>query len=90
MRRIVQLLEARPDHRLSRAELETVLVKGDEGFYSSNVLRSIRALAREHRVSFRDARHKADAVVSLPRKVQAVPESTLDALLAELNEEAGS
>ena len=82
-RRILALLKGAPERRLSRAALEEVLVAG-EAYNPSNVLRSIRQLERVHRVIFQDERHKADAVVYLPREVAPVSESKLAELLAEL------
>ena len=82
-RRILELLEQSPERRMSREELEDVLV-GIEGFDPSNVLRAIKGLARKRLVGFRDRRHKKDSVVSLPRKVSIFPEEKLTELLAEI------
>lgn len=82
-RRILELLETAPDRKKSREELHQMLV-GNEGFDPSNVLRAIRGLARKRRVNFTDQRHKVDSFVQLPSKVEPVPESKVDELLAEI------
>jgi hypothetical protein len=81
-RRILELLEQSPERRMSRKELDVVLV-GIEGFDPSNVLRAIKGLARKHRVGFDDRRHKKDSVVSLPRKVSVITDEELFELLAQ-------
>ena len=85
-RRILELLEQAPERKMSREELEGVLVEV-EGFDPSNVLRAIKGLARQHRVSFTDRRHKGDSMVSLPRKVWRISDDELSALLAKIGSE---
>jgi CBS domain containing-hemolysin-like protein len=82
-RRIIELLKGAPERRLSRAALEEVLVAG-EGYDASNVLRSIRRLERVHHVIVKDERHKAEAVVCLPREVEHLTDDELADLLAEI------
>lgn len=82
-RRVIELLENAPGRQLSRAVLEEVLVAA-EGYDASNLLRSLRRLERAHLVSFRDERHKRDAIVCLPREVEPVSEGNLFKLLAKL------
>lgn len=82
-RRIVDLLEGSTERRLSRVELDAVLVE-EEGYDPSNVLRAVRGLARDRRVFFQDAHRKRDSFVKLPRKVEPLPASKVDALLAEM------
>lgn len=81
-RRILELLEQSPERKMSREELEGVLV-GIEGFDSSNVLRAIKGLARKHRVGFTDRPHKKDSLVSLPREVSIITDEELFELLAK-------
>ena len=57
-RRIMDELTKSPSRTITRLDLDAVLVEG-EGYDASNVLRSIRALTREHLVTFIDHRHKA-------------------------------
>jgi hypothetical protein len=82
-RRILELLEQSPERRMSRKELDVVLV-GIEGFEASNVLRAIKGLARKYHVGFQDRPHKKDSVVSLPRKVSVFTEEELSELLATI------
>ena len=81
-RRILELLEQSPERRMSREELDGVLV-GTEGFDPPNVLRAIKGLARKHRVGFEDRRHKSESMVSLPREVRHIPEKDLFEMLAK-------
>lgn len=85
-RRLLELLEAAPDRRLNREQLELVLVEG-EGHYASNVLRAIRGLARKHHVGFTDRRRKEDSLVSLPREVEWFTEDEVFLLLSEIGGE---
>lgn len=82
-RRIIELLENAPERRLSRLELEEVLV-AEEGYDPSNTLRSLRRLHRARLVGLLDARHKRDAMVCLPRRVEPVSEARVSELLAGL------
>jgi len=87
-RRLVQLLEQSPQRKMNREELDSVLVDG-EGFDPSNVRRAILGLARKHRVSFADRRHKKDSVVALPREVRRINEDDLLGLLEEIANRGG-
>lgn len=81
-RRIIELLENAPRRILSRLELENALVA--EGYDPSNVLRSLRRLHRARLVSLGDARHKHEALVCLPRKVEPLTDNEVSELLAGL------
>jgi hypothetical protein len=81
-RRIVDLVAASAERRLSRTQLEAVLVH-QEGFTESNVLRAIRALARDWHIGFSDTRRKNESFVSLPPKPKPLSEDEIFALLAE-------
>lgn len=82
-RRVLHLLETAPEHNMNREQLDQVLVE-TEKYDASNVLRSIKSLARKHLVAFTDQRHKKDSTVSLPRKVKHLTDDELADLLAEL------
>ena len=82
-RRILALLEQSPERKGDREALDRVLVDG-EGFDPSNVRRAILGLARTHRVSFADRRHKKDSVVALPSEVRRINEDDLLGLLEEI------
>jgi hypothetical protein len=88
MRRILQVLKTTPGRRLDRVDLERLLVEG-EGYDSSNLLRSIRALSRRHLVGFADRSSKKDSLVSLPREVQRITDDEIVALLAEIRNKGG-
>jgi hypothetical protein len=85
-RRILELLQQSQGRKMSREELEGVLVEV-EGFDPSNVLRAIKGLARKHRVGFTDRRDKGDSLVSLPRKARLISDDELSALLAKIGSE---
>lgn len=82
-RRILELLEQSPERKGNREELERVLVDA-EGYDPSNVLRALKGLARRHRVSFQDRRHKKESVVALPRKVEYITDDEIFNLLAKI------
>ena len=81
--RIVQLLEESPARRANRAELEEVLVKA-EGFDESNVLRSIKSLARRRYVIFEDGHRKESSYVKLLPKREPISEDWLFEVLAQI------
>ncbi len=81
-RRVVEVLEKSPARRANRAELEVILV-GLEGFDQSNLLRSIKSLARQRHVIFEDGHRKESSFLSLPPKREPLPESMVFELLAE-------
>src|ERR671920_175256 len=87
-RRILALLEQSPERKGDREALDRVLVDG-EGFDPSNVRRAILGLARKHRVSFTDRRHKKDSVISLPREVRRINEDDLLDLFEEIANRGG-
>ena len=87
-KRILELLEQSPEHKENREELDRVLANG-EGFDPSNIRRAIVSLARKHRVSFADRRHKKDSVVALPREVGRITEDDLFGLLEEIENRGG-
>ncbi len=86
-RRVLERLEATPERKRNRVELDRVLVD-EEGFDESNVLRAIRGLAREHRVAFEDRRRKEDSIVALPPEVEPLPEAKVMELLTETGGDA--
>ncbi len=81
-RRLLELLEAAPERRLNREDLDAVLVE-IEGFSPSNVLRAIRGLVRIRRIGFADRRHKKDSIASLPHEVRQLPDDEIYRLLSE-------
>ena len=83
MRRVLELLDAAPERKMSREQLDEVLVE-TEGSDACNVLRSIKGLARKHLVAFADRRRKKDSMVCLPRKVARVTDAELADLLAQI------
>ena len=82
-RRVVEVLEESPERRANRAELEKVLV-GSEGFDESNVLRSIKSLARRRYVIFEDAHRKENSFVRLLPKREPISEEWLFEVLAQI------
>ncbi len=82
-RRVVELLEESPDCRMNRAELEEVLV-GMESFDESNILRSIRSLARLRYVVYEDAHRKENSFVRLLPKREPISEDWLFEVLAQM------
>jgi hypothetical protein len=82
-RRILELLEQSPERKLSRKHLDEVLV-GLEGFDESNVLRSIKSLARRRYVIFEDGHRKENSYVRLLPKIEPMPESWIFEVLAQI------
>jgi hypothetical protein len=82
-RRVIALLEKSPERRANREELEEVLV-GSEGFDESNVLRSIKSLARRRYVIFEEAHRKENSFVRLLPKGEPIPESWVFEVLAQI------
>ena len=82
-RRVIEVLEKSPERRANREELEEVLV-GSEGFDESNVLRSIKSLARRRYVIFEDAHRKENSFVRLLPKREPISESWILEVLAEI------
>jgi hypothetical protein len=82
-RRVIEVLEKSPERTANRTELEEVLV-GSEGFDESNVLRSIKSLARRRYVIFEDAHRKENSFVQLLPKKEPISESWILEVLAEI------
>ena len=82
-RLVLQRLREAPDCRLSRRALEQTFVDG-AGYSSSNLLRSIRALQRVHRVRLYDCPDLTKAHVSLAQPAPVLSEEAISALLREL------
>jgi hypothetical protein len=87
-RRVMELLEAAPERKMNREQLDQALVETGE-FDASNLRRAILGLARKHRVGVADRRHKKDSVVTLPSEVRRITEDDLFDLLAEIAEKGG-
>ena len=81
--RIVQLLEESPERRASRTKLEEILVES-EGFDESNVLRSIKSLARRRYVIFEDGHRKENSLVRLLPKREPISESWVLEVLSQI------
>jgi len=77
------VLEKSPERRANRAELEEVLVEL-EGFDESNVLRSIRSLARRRFVIFEDGHCKENSFVRLLPRREPISEDWLFEVLAKI------
>jgi hypothetical protein len=84
-RRVIEVLEKSPERRANREELEEVLV-GSEGFDESNVLRSIKSLARRRYVIFEDAHRKENSFVRLLPKREPISESWILEVLAQIGD----
>ena len=84
-RKIVKLLEAQPDRRLSRRDIDAVLVEED-GHDPSNVRRALRGLRRVRRVGLDEGRSLDDSLVSLPSPPRPVSDDEVFALLAKVDE----
>jgi hypothetical protein len=84
-RRIVKLLEAQPDRRLNRREIDAVLV-GEEGHDPSNVRRALRGLRRTRRVGLYEGWSLDDSLVTLPSPPRPMSDDEVFALLAQINE----
>jgi hypothetical protein len=82
-RRVIEVLEKSPERRANREELEEVLV-GSEGFDESNVLRSIKSLARRRYVIFEDAHRKENSFVRLLPKREPISEDWLFEVLRQI------
>jgi hypothetical protein len=83
-RKIVKLLEAQPDRRLSRRDIDAVLVEED-GHDPSNVRRALRGLRRVRRVGLDEGRSLDDSLVSLPSPPRPVSDDEVFALLAKID-----
>ena len=82
-RRLIEVLEESPERRASRTKLEEILVES-EGFDKSNLLRSIKSLARRRYVIFEDAHRKANSFVRLLPKREPISESWILEVLAQI------
>ena len=83
--RVIEVLEKSPERTANRAELEKVLV-GLEGFDQSNVLRSIKSLARRRYVIFEDGHRKESSYVKLLPKREPIPESWILEVIAQIGD----
>lgn len=81
-RAILAQVEAAPAGKLTRRELEEVLV--EKGYSRSNVLRSTRALVRLRLLRLREGSSLETSVVSLPPPPEPVSDARLSDLLAEI------
>ena len=84
-RRILELLDQSPELKRSRKELDEVLVEV-EGFDESNVLRSIKSLARRRYVIFEDGHRKESSYVKLLPKREPIPESWILEVIAQIGD----
>jgi hypothetical protein len=84
-RKILELLEAQPDRRLNRHEIDAVLVV-EEGHDPSNVRRALRGLRRTRRVGLYEGRSLDDSLVTLPSPPMPMSDDEVFALLAQINE----
>lgn len=82
MRRVVEVLEGVPERKMSRKDLDEVLIP--EGFFPQNTLRALQSLSRRRLVSFNDACSKEECVVRLPRKVRRLSEAEIARMLREI------
>ena len=81
--KIVELLETQPERRLSRRDIDTVLVEG--GHHPSNVRRALRGLRRMRRIGLSEGRSLDDSFVSLPPPPRPVSDDEVFALLAKVD-----
>jgi hypothetical protein len=77
------VLEKSPERRTNRTELEEVLVRS-EGFDESNLLRSIKSLARRRYVIFEDGHRKENSFVRLLPKREPISEDWLFEVLRQI------
>jgi hypothetical protein len=85
MRRIVEIAEGAPEGKLSRKDLDEVLVA--EGYFPQNIPRAIRSLARKHLVSLKDGHSKETSVVRLPQKTRVFSEDEIAEIIREIGGE---
>jgi hypothetical protein len=84
-RRVLAVLEQSPERKMSRKQLDEVLV-GSEGFDESNVLRSIKSLARRRYVIFEDGHRKESSYAKLLPKREPISEDWLIEVLAQIGD----
>ena len=84
-RAILKRLQKSPEGRLSRLELAEHFVT-QEGHSSSNVLRSVRALERVHRLHLRDCHDLSKAYVWLAQPSEFLSEAVISEILREIGE----
>ena len=84
-RAVLKRLRETPEGRLSRLELTEHFVK-QGGHSSSNLLRAIRGLERDHHVYLRDCSDLAKAYVSLPRPAKFLSEAVISEIVREIGE----
>jgi hypothetical protein len=85
MRRIVEIVEGAPERKMSRKDLDEVLVA--EGFFPQNTLRAIRSLARRHLVSLKDGHSKETSFVRLLQKIRVFSEDEIAEIIKEIGGE---
>jgi hypothetical protein len=85
MRRIVEIVEGAPERKMSRKDLDEVLVT--EGFFPQNTLRAIRSLAGRHLVHLKDSHSKERSFVRLPQKVRHFSEDEIAEILKQIGGE---
>jgi hypothetical protein len=85
MRRIVEIMEGAPERKMSRKDLDEVLVA--EGFFPQNTLRAIRSLARRHLVSLKDGNSKERSFVRLLQKIRVFSEDEIAEIIKEIGGE---
>ena len=81
MRRIVEVVAAAENRRMTRRRLEDVLTA--EGFDRSNVLRSLQGCADRRIVYLREGRGLDDTFVSVPEPVRMFTDEQVAAILEE-------
>jgi hypothetical protein len=85
MRRIVSLLERTPERKMSRKDLDAMLIA--EGYYLQNVPRAIRSLSRGHLVFVKYGHNKEGTIVRLPEVVRVLTDADITAILKEIGGE---
>ena len=82
-RRLIEVLEESPERRASRTKLEEILVES-EGFDKSNLLRTIKSLARRRYVIFEDAHRKENSFVRLLPRREPISESWIVEVMRQI------
>jgi hypothetical protein len=82
MRRVLEIVEGAPERKMSRKDLDEVLVA--EGFFPQNTLRAIRSLARRHLVHLKDGPGRENSVVRLAQEARVVSDNGIAELLKEI------
>lgn len=82
-RRIIELLERAENRRMSRRELEAILV-GKENFDRSNVLRALKGLADRRAVYLHEGHTLDESYVSVPEPVRVFTDDQIAEILGGL------